>query len=215
MRAVFEFTKLGAAAYMSHLDLVRALQRALRRVKAPVAYSQGFNPHMHVSFATALSLGVQSRCELFEAKLLAPVSPDALKDALNKTLPEGISIVSCVLWENDGPALTSFVKFASYEATLTQPDAAQKIDTLLASDELIVQKKSKKGMKDTNIRPMVREMSLAGDALHLVLTHAETGALKPELLFDAMGLAAQNVTRTGLLNEVDGQLVPALEGGRA
>lgn len=215
MRAVFEFTKVGAAAYMSHLDLVRALQRALRRVKAPVSYSQGFNPHMHVSFATALSLGVESRCELFEAKLLAPVSPDALKDALNQTLPQGVSIVSCVLWENEAPALTTFVKFASYEAHVTQSDAVQKIEALLASDSLLVQKKSKKGMKETNIRPMVRAMALEGETLRLTLTHAETGALKPELLFDAMGLAAQNIVRTALLNEVDGQLVPALKGGAA
>lgn len=66
---IAEFEKMGRMSWFSHLDLQSTMQRALRRAGLPVRYSQGFNPHVNLSFATALPVGCQSRCEILDVEL--------------------------------------------------------------------------------------------------------------------------------------------------
>ncbi len=87
MRLIAEFEKIGPAAYISHLDLQRVMGRALRRAKAPIKYSQGFNPHVLMSFATALSVGCESVCEILDLPL--EYEDKTLPQTLNANLPRG------------------------------------------------------------------------------------------------------------------------------
>jgi radical SAM-linked protein len=82
-----EFSKLGRARFLSHLDTMRVFQRALTRADIPMMYSQGFNPHMKISIAFPLPLGAESVCEMIDLKLEYPVS--GIADKLNAALPEG------------------------------------------------------------------------------------------------------------------------------
>ena len=87
MRMIAEFEKMGRMSWFSHLDLQNTMQRALRRAQLPVAYSQGFNPHVLTSFATALSVGCQSRGEVMEVEMAGEISPEEFAEKLNACLP--------------------------------------------------------------------------------------------------------------------------------
>ncbi|HEX4517893.1 MAG TPA: TIGR03960 family B12-binding radical SAM protein, partial [Polyangiaceae bacterium] len=90
----FTFTKLGASAYLSHLDLIRALPRAFRRAGLPLFYSSGYHPKAEMTFAPALSLGVMSLGEIVDVKLTCTCEPDAWLDALSAGAPDGLRFTS-------------------------------------------------------------------------------------------------------------------------
>jgi len=89
------FCKKGILRYISHLDIVRLFQRAVRRAGLPVALSQGFSPHYRISFGNALKLGVESEGEKAEFSLDKWIEPEEFKSSLNRKLPEGIKVVKC------------------------------------------------------------------------------------------------------------------------
>lgn len=88
------FTKKGRMKFISHLDLMRTLMRALRRSDLPVKISEGFNPHLKLSIKRALKLGVESEGE--EAKIFLKdfIDPQEFRERLQRQLPEGILILS-------------------------------------------------------------------------------------------------------------------------
>ena len=87
MKAIIQFGKQGRLRFISHLDLQRFMQRALRRTGLPVAYSQGFNPHALLSFASALGMGVSSEAELLEVRFAEPVAEQTILEAMRAALP--------------------------------------------------------------------------------------------------------------------------------
>ena len=93
MRMRLSLTKEPEIRFVSHLDLGRALERALRRAKLPIAYSEGFNPHMRLSMGPALPLGQESRHELFDLDLTDAMTPE-LQDAVNSRLPAGVRVLA-------------------------------------------------------------------------------------------------------------------------
>jgi len=88
----FIFTKLRMMRYISHLDLMRLLTRAMRRAQLPLKLSEGFSPHPKLSLKRALKLGVESENEEASIILTLPISPDEFKNKLQPQLPEGIKI---------------------------------------------------------------------------------------------------------------------------
>ncbi|MDF2695806.1 MAG: Fe-S oxidoreductase, partial [Labilithrix sp.] len=89
-RTRFVYAKVGAMAYLSHLDLIRALPRSFRRVNVPLFYTSGFHPKPDMTFSPALSLGVASLAEILDVKLTVDVDPSALADELTRSSPEGL-----------------------------------------------------------------------------------------------------------------------------
>lgn len=88
------YAKEGRAKFISHLDLMRVIQRTLKRAKIPVWYTQGFNPHPYIMFPLALALGTESQIEPMDIALLENYSDDELMNRMNKVLPEGLKIMS-------------------------------------------------------------------------------------------------------------------------
>jgi radical SAM-linked protein len=86
------FSKTGDMRFISHLDLMRLFQRALRRAALPVAISQGFSPHLKISIARAMKLGIESDSEELTINMSAPERPEAVMRLLNDKLPEGVRI---------------------------------------------------------------------------------------------------------------------------
>lgn len=87
------FTKTGRAKYISHLDVNRCIDRAIKRSGIPVWYTQGFNPHIYTTFAMPISLGFESLCESFETRLVEDdFSLEEVKTALNRVLPTGLEV---------------------------------------------------------------------------------------------------------------------------
>ena len=103
LRLLFE--KTGRAAYISHLDLMRTMQRAFLRAGLPLKYSEGFNPHAQISMLLPLSLGHESLCELMDFRVGADCELDAMAGRLTTALPEGIRVLRVYEPERKGREL--------------------------------------------------------------------------------------------------------------
>ncbi len=96
-RIRIKYTKGEEVKYISHRDLMRVFQRAIRRANLPILYSQGFNPHMKISWGQALKVGKSSEGEYAELQMEENVKPREVKDKLNQVLPKGIEILEAYL----------------------------------------------------------------------------------------------------------------------
>ena len=190
MRMIAEFEKMGRMSWFSHLDLQNTMQRALRRAQLPVAYSQGFNPHVLTSFATALSVGCQSRGEVMEVEMAGEISPEEFAEKLNACLPDGLKVRRCAPVPDSAPALMAKVAEAGYDVTAPNADLTQAVEAFLKAEEVMVEKRSKTKTRLVNIRPMVHEITCAFDGkdsrLSMVLEQTNVNALKVELVMQAL-----------------------------
>ena len=196
MRMAVVFTKEAPVRFVSHLDVQRLFQRAFRRAKLPMAYSQGFNTHPLISFATALSVGMTSRGEYLDVILTEDMTPEDFIALVSPHLPEGVRIVEAFDLGVSNKSLTSAMRAASYEARvkLSRPVSKDEIDNAikeLLSNEIVIQKKTKGGIKPTDIRPMVFELKCIcaeGNEARLEIRGALTasGGLNPEVLLGVL-----------------------------
>ncbi len=159
-RALFE--KTGSAIWISHLDLMRLLQRAFKRAGLPLTHTQGFNPRPSVSIALPLSVGVESKCELLDFDLEgASVPCQDIKDRLNSALVPGVRVLEVYA---DGGKLKNLTLMdvavqLFYDRGVPQ-NAKSRLEALFASDALPVEKKGKNGTKEQDIIPMIRSLSV-------------------------------------------------------
>ena len=164
----------GAAAWVSHLDLLGMLEKALRRSALPIAYSQGFNPHMLISWGPAHPVGLASDCEYADITFNGE-PPENWRDRLEQALPPGLRLVQARPIESGEPSLMAAVNYAVFRLELPgadENDLAQAAARLLASSSLPWERVSPKGRKTVDLRP-----ALAGLA-------AEGRAVKAELWLD-------------------------------
>ena len=165
MRIIARFNKNEAARFVSHLDVQRLFQRAFRRADIPIAYSNGFNPHQQLSFATALTAGATSSAEWLDAKIDGDIAPKEFIEKVNAAMPKGFSIKEAAAAEDKYPSLTAVMAAADYTVKLKftedmpEDDIRSAVDKLL-SGSIVVLKKTKAGMKNVDIRPMVYRMEL-------------------------------------------------------
>ncbi len=215
MRIFANYRKGEPMRFLSHLDIQRLLQRGLRRAGMPVAYSQGFNPHPQLSFASALSVGYTSDAEWVDVRLEQAIDPAAFAARMNAVLPEGFSILAALEAPETLPTLTVLTKSAVYEVTAVTDapvDSAvlqEKINQLL-SGQIIVNKRTKAGMRDVDICPLVLGLALLpgndGENLRFSVSGVSDAqgslnvALLMQALFTACGTTGtlQSVHRTNL-----------------
>ena len=150
VRAVF--AKRGRAKYISHLDLNRCMLRIFRRSRLPIWYTEGFNPHPYYSFALALSLGFESNCEILDFNLNEELTFEEIRDKLNAVMPEGMRIVKVA---EQKQKITAIAK-AEYSFSLVSDDKDglfEAVQELISSSEILIEKKTKKGIKTVDIKP--------------------------------------------------------------
>ncbi len=195
MRMMLLFKKDEALRHVGHLDLLRTMQRAFRRSGLPMAYSQGFNPHMIMSFAAPLSVGIWAEREALEVTLTERMTPAAFLGKLNAALPIGLEGVGVKEIREGEKALMAQVRAAAYEGRVVNPAVKEKISegllTYLHQEEILTQRKSKKGMKTVNIKPMI--YALKGEekngelSLSAVLSLTEKATCKPAMVAKSLG----------------------------
>ena len=156
------FEKTGSAIYISHLDLMRLFQRAFKRAGLPLTHTQGFNPRPSVSIALPLSVGVESSCELLDFDLYGDKIPnDEILDRLNRALVAGVRVLD--VYDNGSKiknlSCLDCVLTLEYDDGVPE-NARNHISALFAQPEVIVQKKSKNGIKEENIIPMIRSLAI-------------------------------------------------------
>ena len=186
------FEKTGRAVYVSHLDLMRTMQRAFLRAGFPLAYSEGFNPHAILSMALPLSVGMESVCELMDFRLRDPADPAVLLERLTAAMPEGIRVLEAY----EGGQKLKFLTHLHAEVILEYdagiPEGTQAaLGEMFSRETLPVEKKTKKGVGTVDLRPMIR---------HLEIRHADRNTL----VLDAV-VCAQNPSMNPM------QLVTAIE----
>ena len=188
MMAVFE--KSPRLRHIGHLDIQRAVQRALRRSGLPVSYSKGFNPHILLTFASALSTGYAGTHEIMEVQLEREVSPEEFVAAMNGAMPPDMQLSSAKVLPDQHVALMAAVAAADYTLTFEDASAAEtiadKLDAFLAQETIMAVRKTKSGMKETDIRPLIHTLTAEGNTLHAVMTLTERLACKPGMLMDAL-----------------------------
>lgn len=166
----FVYEKCGRAKYISHLDLMRAMQRAIKRAKLPVWYTQGFNPHIYLMFPLTLPLGFESRVEVMDLALLSDDPFEETAAALNAQMPEGMRIVSCALPVHSHTEITS----AGYRLRLTAGIPGEELRELfkdfLSKDKIEIEKRTKKKTVNlVDIRPSINvtELTCDGDGIDI------------------------------------------------
>ena len=156
------FEKTGRGVWISHLDLMRLFQRAFKRADLPLTHTQGFNPRASVSIALPLSVGVESVCELLDFELDGQtVSCDEICNRLNNALVDGVKVLE--VYETGRKirdlSLLHCVVTLEYDSGVPA-DAQSAIENLFSQESVIVPKKTKNGIQDQNIIPMIRRLSV-------------------------------------------------------
>lgn len=210
MRIIANIRKGDELRFISHLDIQRLVQRAMRRANLPLSYSQGFNPHPILSFASALSVGYTSDAEWMDVRLFEDIAPETFIMKLNAALPDGLRVLRAKYVEETLPSLTALIQRAYYQATVffEQPlEAAvlkRALETLL-NGPIIVEKHTKGGLKQVDIRPQLISIELKEDVEKDFLTYASfeiegilnaSGSLQIELLLQALMLLCGATGRT-------------------
>ena len=215
MREVrLRFSKTGRLKYISHLDINRAMSRALKRAGIPLWYTEGFNPHPYMSFSLPLSLGVESLCESVDLRITGEITNKEIKDRLNSVLPEDLKIIDVY----DDFRDKSEIVYSDYVYKFEFSDndlALEKIKNVLSSDEILALKKGKQGrkrvMKETNIKSFIDKYSISirNDVivLNIRLLAGPEKNLNPSLLFDTiirlidMDFEWKSIARISLLDK--------------
>ncbi len=174
MRIFANYEKGEAVRFISHLDMQRLFQRAFRRARVPLAYSQGFNPHPLLSFASALAVGYTGESEWLDVRLERPMDLNEFQNAVNAVLPDGVYIKQDLEAPLETPTLTALTESALYEVSVQTetplaPEALQQgIETIL-NGEIIVKKKTKGGDRMVDIRPQLISMEMTQYGAPLML----------------------------------------------
>jgi len=160
---LFEFAKIGRARYISHLDLQRFMQRALRRTTLPVSYTKGFNPHAQMAFASALAMGQESRCELLDVKMECAVGEAEAYSRMATALPVDMPLLRVRQVLDTHPSLMALLTAAEYLIELAGPgtdDFEHAVSAFMARSSHIAMRRTKSGEKPTDIRQLALEMEV-------------------------------------------------------
>lgn len=191
------FSKTGRAVYISHLDLMRTITRAFMRAECKLKYSEGFNPHPNISIALPLSVGCESVCEIMDFKMREDMPCEEIKNRLETQFPEGIAVID--VYEAERKAKE--IKWLSISGVLEydERDAAAmagKLNEFYAAESIVITKKTKRGMGESDIRPAIRDISFAQsgrDVSMRALISAQEPTLNPELITDALRQLAPDI----------------------
>ncbi|MEG0894821.1 MAG: TIGR03936 family radical SAM-associated protein [Oscillospiraceae bacterium] len=194
------YTKLNFAKYISHLDVTRCMQRALKRADLPVWYTQGFNPHIYLTFALPLSLGYESECEVMDIRLNEEVPFEEIAERFNAVLPADIRVTKVALPIKSAESITK----ALYEIKLYGDVNKIEVDLLetILADEILVQKKTKKkDFKIIDIKPDIEvfDIKKTDEYLHfnLMASAGNEKNISPSLLLEKI----ENVTAKSILRK--------------
>ncbi len=225
-RIRLEFSKGDQVRFLSHLDMMKVFARAIRRAEIPIAFSEGFNPHPRMNFASALAVGVTSEKEYLDAELKHPMEMKEIIKRLTRSLPPGVNVKTGRFISGSAPALMAEVNRAAYKVTaearglIDADELAAKITDLMNTAEITIMKRTKKGPRLRDIRPGI--IHLQGSVakgnqvdFSIVAVTGNEGNVRPEevvrAFIDYTGLPIDSdslyIKRTALYTEKDGKPV--------
>ena len=205
MKVRIKFRKYGVMRFIGHLDVMRYFQKAIRRAEIPIAFTTGYSPHMIMSFANPLGVGLTSDGEYFDIELTESIASKEAVRRLNEQMVDGMEIVSFVQIPDDKKSKgMSIVAGADYLSSVKNgslpEDLAEKLEAFYAQNEICVVKKTKKSEKEVDIRPMIYKLECRDGKIYMRVAAGSVQNLKPELVTEAfvryLGIDAEEVTFT-------------------
>ena len=184
-RVRLRYAKRGRLRFTSHRDIARVFERALRRAQVPMAFSAGFSPHPKVSWVGAAATGVASEAEYVELALAEHRDPEAVRTALDASLPDGIDVVEAVT-ATPGTSLPDLVAASLWQVALPQvsPEALQQaVAAFLASPSIEVERMTKNGRRAFDTRAAVVSLDVTpgeGCAILTAVVQHVTPAVRPD-----------------------------------
>ena len=213
-----KITKGEPIRYISHLDFAALMQRAICRSHLPAAYSEGFNPHMKIAFASALSVGITSTCEYMDLELKKDVCQPEVFDKLRAALPPGVELLQVKQIDMRSKALMSVVDEGSYEIKMPLPEDLDKlqhaVDTFNKTAQIIITRETPKKRKEIEIKQYLpKKITLTAEnnvlKLQLNIKITSTGTVKPNEVLEVLNREFQLdlpvkealICRTGLYQQ--------------
>lgn len=190
MKARIKFRKYGALRFIGHLDVMRFFQKVMRRADIPIAFTGGYSPHMIMSFASPLGIGLSSDGEYFDIELTEPISSNEAVRRMNEACVEGIEVLSFrkISDEKKMTGMT-ILAGADYLVSLrkgTLPDDwKEKFREFMSMPEIRIVKQTKRSEREVDIRPLIYQWELRGDDIFLQLAAGSSENLKPDLVMEA------------------------------
>lgn len=212
MKVRMRFTKTGTMKFIGHLDCMRFFQKAMRRAKMDIAYSQGYSPHQLMSFASPLGVGITSDGEYMDAVFhsLPDMELEELTAYLNNYMTEEIFVTGIEILPDTFKNSMSLLCAADYmvvekEGYFFSENYTEKWEDFIRQPEIIAEKKTKKSVKDVDLKPHILQWAFSleefenkteqaygvihcpyeGNALYLQLTSGSEVTIKPELVMES------------------------------
>ncbi len=181
-----KFSKTGRAVYISHLDLMRTMQRVFSRAGVALKYSEGFNPHARISIILPLSVGTASLCEYMDFALTEDRDLAALPAALNPYMPEGIEALEAY----EAPGKGSELRWLRLAGVMKGGRDAAFYRDFFARESILVEHRAKRGVRTDDIAPSIKlaRFTDAADGVEAeLILHAQEPTVSPELMMAALG----------------------------
>ncbi len=190
-KIICKYSKTGYLKYISHLDVLRFIQRSVKRAGINAKYSEGFNPHMKTSFGYPLSLGIESIGEYFELELNENIEPELFKERMNSVMPKEMQIIKAD-YSNDAESLMKRCAYARYLISIEHNFDENKLNEYF--EEMLTEgviykrqkmnKKNKLVTKELNTKELIDYLKAESinnkTKIMAVFKTQETGSMKVE-----------------------------------
>ena len=189
MKARIKFRKYGVLRFIGHLDVMRFFQKLMRRADIPIAFTGGYSPHMIMSFASPLGIGLTSDGEYLDIELTAPVDSREAVKRMNEECVEGIEIIS-IRQISDEKKMTGMTILAAADYLISVKKGAlpenwkNAFADFMAQKEIRVVKQTKRSEREVDIRPLIFRWEIQGENIWLQLAAGSKNNLKPDLVMD-------------------------------
>ncbi len=196
MKIRVKFSKHGAMKFIGHLDILRYFQKAIRRAEIPIVFTEGFSPHMVMSFASPLGVGIESEGEYMDIEIKEPLSTEEAVRRLDAVMSEGMRILDFrQIPDEKASNAMALVAAADYRIRFRdgyEPDLDWKklYTSFLEQPSISIIKKTKKSETELDIRPLIYESRLEEDSIFVRLSSGSAANIKPELMMDAFAAYA-------------------------
>lgn len=195
MNIRMKFKKHGCMKFIGHLDIMRYFQKAIRRADIDIAYSEGFSPHMIMSFAAPLGVGLTSEGEYVDLQVNSCASSKAAVDALNSVMVEGMEVVSFKLLpetvKNAMASVAAADYFVNFREGYAPENWEEKFEQFLQKEEMLIVKKTKRSEAEVDLKPMLYKAEIRDGGIFMQVACGSVNNLKPELVMEAFAKDAE------------------------
>lgn len=189
MNIRMKFKKHGCMKFIGHLDIMRYFQKAIRRADIDIAYSEGFSPHMIMSFAAPLGVGLTSEGEYVDLRVNSLKSSQEAVDALNRVMVEGMEVVSFKVLPEDAKNAMASVAAADYFVKFREGYAPENwqadFEAFLQKESMPIVKKTKRSEAEVDLKPMLYQCKVCEEGIFMQVACGSVNNLKPELVMEA------------------------------